>query len=69
MTLSHATGIFGSNINLSFCLFQNDLKKWDKIKSKYINSYIEEKLECFDFSFESQKQSRDVVEEIKQQKE
>ena len=59
---------FHTNSNLSFCLFQNDLKKWDKIKSKYINSYIEEKLECFDFSFESQKQSGNVVEEIKQQK-
>lgn len=47
-----------TNSNLSYCLFQNDLKKWEDIKNKYINSYIEEKLEFFDFSFENKEENK-----------
>ena len=49
--------LFGEDSNLSNCLFQNDLKKWESIKEKYINAYIEEKLEFFDFSFENRNES------------
>ena len=49
--------LFVEDSNLSFCLFQNDLKKWDNIKNKYINLYITEKLEFFDFSFENRNES------------
>ena len=40
-------------INVSNCLFYDDIKKWDKIKNKPLVKYIQEKLEFFDFEWEN----------------
>lgn len=44
-----------STLNVSNCLFCDDINKWDEIKEKTLSEYIQEKLEFFDFGFENKK--------------
>jgi len=52
---AHTTGgiTLDENVNISNCLFYDDIKKWDKIKNKPLVKYIQEKLEFFDFEWEN----------------
>lgn len=60
-TFTHGNIIVSDTLNVSNCLFYDDIKKWDSIKDKPLVKYIQEKLEFFDFEWENKMNQGDKV--------
>lgn len=52
-TFTHGNIKVSDTLNVSNCLFYDDIKKWDNIKNKSLVKYIQEKLEFFDFEWDN----------------